>query len=498
MSAMCLCLLSCADEEIVENWNIQPQAETSDAISFSGSVVTSRMVTKADGSLRDRNETGFQTTEDNGGFQVGLFGAYTGVNTWDDLMTIAAKASPTAAETKTLSQHYTANLFFNQPADIVAGSELSYTPVRFWPNGKINSTEYHRATFWAYYPYNATGDPGDLGVHITTDNIGTGGGMGQIKFTMHTDASEQSDFMISDLKADCNKNTYPLTTTYGPPTSVPLTFHHMLAQVRVYALMTGMDRVVYQRDGEDNVIQADRTWMAAQSVGATIKDVWGTTYEKTGADEVTNNVTEETMTLDEFAELELSVPDESNSVRWARTAVKDPTTTGYYADVNYSVSFGNIYTSCLFTPTVTYSAGTYTTTVTSEKQGSLGSATVNDYVPNPEWFTPLYNGKRVMVNTDHMYGDAYYNRGNIILAVPQVISDDDVPNVAITIRGEDTSGNEVTARVTYNMLQMDIKWESGFIYCYAFLEELMPGDDKVKGPENIIVVFDPDKITDQW
>jgi hypothetical protein len=48
------------------------------------------------------------------------------------------------------------------------------------------------------------------------------------------------------------------------------------------------------------------------------------------------------------------------------------------------------------------------------------------------------------------------------------------------------------------MLQMNIKWESGFIYCYAFLDELMPGDDKVRGPETITVVFDPMRETEQW
>ena len=48
------------------------------------------------------------------------------------------------------------------------------------------------------------------------------------------------------------------------------------------------------------------------------------------------------------------------------------------------------------------------------------------------------------------------------------------------------------------MLQMGIKWESGFIYCYAFVDDLRPGDDKVRGPETITVVFDPSRHTDQW
>jgi hypothetical protein len=48
------------------------------------------------------------------------------------------------------------------------------------------------------------------------------------------------------------------------------------------------------------------------------------------------------------------------------------------------------------------------------------------------------------------------------------------------------------------MLKMGLHWESGYIYCYAFLDELRPGDDKVRGPESITTIFDPTKWTDQW
>ena len=84
------------------------------------------------------------------------------------------------------------------------------------------------------------------------------------------------------------------------------------------------------------------------------------------------------------------------------------------------------------------------------------------------------------------------------MVVPQKLEDENVPNIVITAKGKDTKGNDITAKVTINMLQMNLQWESGFIYCYAFLDELMPGDDKVKGPESITVPFDPRQWGDQW
>jgi hypothetical protein len=100
-----------------------------------------------------------------------------------------------------------------------------------------------------------------------------------------------------------------------------------------------------------------------------------------------------------------------------------------------------------------------------------------------------------------MFGDINYAPGNILLMVPQVLKDQDVPHIVLTVKGNATQGSttkEWTARVTINLLKMDINWESGFIYCYAFLDELQPGDDKVRGPESITVVFDTTQRTDQW
>ena len=90
---------------------------------------------------------------------------------------------------------------------------------------------------------------------------------------------------------------------------------------------------------------------------------------------------------------------------------------------------------------------------------------------------------------------------SIFFLVKNLLNDQNVPHIVLTVKGQATQGSttkEWTARTTINLLKMDIKWESGFIYCYAILDELQPGDDKVRGPESITVVFDTTQRTDQW
>ena len=475
---------------------VSPMPSVSDgadnAIAFSGVVRTSRVATKADASLVNKNEYVLPATETSKHY-VGIFGAYTGQYTWNALQTIetTAAADRTSDETTALAQYYNANFFFNQQATVtVSGSTntLSYSPLRFWPNQPLTTdddeTEY--LTFWAYYPWNATGDPGDNGVAIVADDLATG--MGSVKFTMNTDAADQVDFLISDLKADCNKTGFPLVSDGDDgydPNPVPFTFHHMLAQVRIYAFIRCTDRLVY----------LDEEYYAA---GDTYTDAWGKSHTVTA---------EEAGTIQKI--------DEAKSVRWNRTSTLDDGDLGtglgtkYFAEKTMSVAFNNIYTQAVFTPTVTYSASTYTTSFSSAVQGSAsGTSTVNSYTPRTDWFSyKTGTDERVMLNTAHMYGTdssspavAYFAPGNIMLVVPQTLTDDDVPSVSITVNGTDASDEKksLTARVTYNMQKLGLSWESGYIYSYGFIEELMPGDDKVKGPETIIVVFDPTNNTDQW
>lgn len=482
-------LWSCAEDAALSGTGETALEAGDTGIDFSGVVVPSQTATKANNSLVDRKETHLVATETNGK-KVGLFGAYTGSANW----------SSTA----------TADFFFNQEATVetLSGSvnNLTYHPRRFWPNDR------GKLSFWAYYPYNATGDPGEYGVHITTDSetgIGAGKGMGKMQFTMQTDAANQSDFMISDLVADKTKSDYPLLSEHGGnPTRVPLTFHHMLAQVRIYTIITGKDRIVYADNaGEPLTVKAISGSDVTLSNNVTYAGV-GTAYKNAYG-------------VDQTLAVGDAIPDDTEwlktkglvttpkTVRWKRTAKADlqTATGGNYADLSYSVAFNNIHTSALFTPSCDGS----TTSFSSEVKGSLGSATVNDYKVNylkdfadtgaalaNDWFQFSGVGKRVMLDANHIYGDDYYDRGNIILAVPQALSDDDVPNIVVTVKGKDGAGSDISAKVTVNLLQMDIRWESGFIYCYALLEELMPGDDKVLGPEVITVIFDPERRTDQW
>ena len=345
----------------------------------------------------------------------------------------------------------------------------------------------------------------------------------------------------------------------------------------------GADRMVYKTDGEGNVQKANATWFdiwptytgASNLEESSITDALGNLYIKTGADEVKSMVygktdptvtadVRMTLTKDEFVKLNLSVPDESQCQRWYRdSGIRSVEDSRNRALIDYEMAFNNIHTQCVFTPEVTYNSTTkkYSTKLTSQTLGTLGSATVNHYVMNPYWFRFDTKGNRVMLNDTYMYdyfedtpgykatamtaeeieqdgkdwstfggknalgytysadlssetakevldtrnGKHYnYAPGNIILAVPQQMSDDDVPNITITATGyqADAYGNKkstsLSAKVTINLLQMNIKWESGFIYCYAFIDELQPGDDKVRGPETITAVFDQTKHTDQW
>ena len=207
----------------------------------------------------------------------------------------------------------------------------------------------------------------------------------------------------------------------------------MLAQVRLYAYIKPVDKIVYKTDGDGNTVIED------------------------GVPKV----------------------DDKKSVYW------DSNTS-----LSYSISFNNIYTTCIFSPT--YETGK--TKFPSQTVGSAsGSATVDNYTANEDWWT-VSDDKR-MLDTEKMYDN--YARGNIILAVPQTLTDDDVPNVVITVKGK-ANGKDCTAKVTVNLLNMGIKWESGFIYSYAFVDELRPDDDLVRGPESITVIFDTTHRTDQW
>ena len=559
------------------------RAEQPADISFTGSVVSSKMATRADGSIINLHEYQLPETKERSYYRydadsktvkekkaiyyAGLFGCHTKNHLWKDLIkayqdAFTAYKALTGNEEKTnadflasdkfaafkkteLGQAYSANLFYNQKMNIgkyTDGKEqmLTYDPIKFWPNntfGVDNTHEY--CTFWAYYPYNESGTQGTYGISVSPESMGTGRGLGAVKFTMHPDAAEQNDFLISEVYHDANRDLFPLQPVVGAsgntyePKPVPLRFHHMLAQVRIYAYIIGTDKLVYK---EDEYYAAGEKYL----------DKWGV---------------QQTVTAEEAGKIRKI--DESASRRWLReTEIGSLSGNRKRAKCSYKLEFNNLKTSCVFTP-VYNAAGD--AAISYSEVGGLGSTTVNHYIMNPYWFTfDPTTKERVRLNDNYMFGyyedtPAYlkqnasdtdgvdwsakgvdplaylsqyveqekelrpsttdnklhynYAPGNIILAVPQTLSDDDVPNIVITATGEElvwdptlnggtgdwkAEAKPVTAKVTINMLKLGMKWESGYIYCYAFLDELSPGDDKVKGPESITTIFDPLQWTDQW
>ncbi len=445
---------------------------------------------------------------------------------------------------------YTPALLYNAKATVNADGSLSYAPERFWPNNKLTSdaTKHEYCTFWAYYPYNPSAEIGDYGITLIPENIGEGTGMGRVKFTMQPDAANQNDFMISWPAIDCNRDNYPLIEdpqgTYTPK-PVHFVFKHMLAQVRLFAYIRGTDRMVYQDNNADGIPDpADATWFDSWSIEGTIMDQYGNVYTKKGENAVERTTQKAAfptefaadLTKEEFVALGLKVPDESLCERWERVVddngsipVWDKNHTRRRAKIMYKMEFNNIKTTTTFYPN--YSGGS--AGIAYEDATTLGSATVNDYIMNPYWFHFNDAGERDYLSDDYMFGffedtEAYdpagennalnyilgeknqlagdaskhfnYPPHDVLLVVPQKLSDDDVPHIVLTAVGHKSGDatTDYTARITINMLKMNIEWKSGFIYCYAILDELRPGDDIVRGPESITTIFDTDQYTDQW
>lgn len=586
IAAAMLMLTSCNSEnDFAGSDSTSPSASAQEAVAFSTTVSSMRQATRADATIINKGEIKLLSTKLTNR-KVGLFGCYTGPYTWAELVGLSLKDSPTDGEKKILNKYYTANQMFNVPATIEEDNSLTYLPLQFWSNNPLPSgTGHEYMTFWAYYPYNASSTLGEYGISMYNDEngVGEGKGMGKVKFTMHADAAQHNDFLISAPVTDCNRDKYMLLRTNNTPTYDPkpvqFQLFHMLAQVRFYVYIRGDDKMVYKKDGSGNDIVADAAWLTALSNDTHyIIDDYGDVFKIVKADgSITSikNISLEatypsdtkkvTLTQEDFLALNLKVPDEDNCVRWLRNdpAIWDVSHARRRANITYTMQFNNIRTSATFYPK--YTAGGVTIVV--EPATTLGSATVNHYIMNPYWFT-FQNGQRVRLNDNYMFdyfedtpvaksldatttmtgyddidgvdwstasevdpisylrrmsdeekkeiesisetGKHYnYAPGNILLVVPQKLEDEDVPHVIITATGKRAVWNSskgkweegkdlLTAKVTVNMLKMGISWESGYIYCYAFLDDLKPGDDKVRGPESITVLFNKNWYTDQW
>lgn len=278
-------------------------------------------------------------------------------------------------------------------------------------------------------------------------------------------------------------------------------------------------------------------------------------------------------TKQQFLDLKLKVPDEGKCVRWDRNTLNiwDVTHTRRRADITYQMQLNNIRTTTTLYPEYSSEGTTIKfDEPTTLGSATVNHYIMNPYwftfqegqrvrINDNYMFgyfedTPVYHhldatsstnsGMNAYADVDGENWSAYtydleafedplyyladhnqrdslqglgnnatrhynYAPGNILMVVPQKLSDDDVPHVIITAKGKqaewsetakklETKDTELSAKVTINMLKMGISWESGYIYCYAFLDDLRPGDDKVRGPESITVLFNKDWYTDQW
>ena len=518
-------------------------------MSFSTSVDGAQQATRANSTIINWKQTWLPPSEEkvyyrvdeNGNvesetktFYAGLFGCYTGSYTWAQLIGLSAKADPTDDEKEILKQYYSANQLYNVQANIgpaVNGiTPLTYSPQQFWPNdGKM-------MTFWGYYPYNATAIHGEYGIGIVNneEGVGEGMGMGHVHFTMNSDASQQNDFLISAPAIDCTRDNYPLvgdgSGNYSPK-PVRLQFYHMLAQVRIYAYVVGTDKLVY-KDGE--YYEVNETYLDEYGIEHTVTEAG--TVPKIDEEKSIRWKRTNIFSVDgKRKRADISYSMEFNNIKTSASFYPAYSVSGTTIGCTPAMTMGSatinhyIMNPYWFTfndqqqreiLNDNYMFGYYEDTPVYKRENASTTDGI-DWSNTEKWGTvdnshrdPLSymagmddDHKKLLLDPDV---SKHYNfaTGNILLVVPQELHDDDVPHIVITANGKRRVWNSgtsswdddenLTAKVTINMLKMGIKWESGFIYCYAFLDDLQPGDDKVRGPESITVVFDKTQYTDQW
>lgn len=194
LTAVCIAAAACAlTSSCTKNTVVGGGEHSLCFTTYSGTAAAKGAATKADGSLVDG------TT-----FAEGKsFGVYTYL-------------TGSTAFTGTTE---TAN--FMSDVEVTAGAggaTFSYSPTRYWPKDEANNL----LTFWAYYPY------GDA--NITSKPTSTTTGLGAIGFTVPTDATAQSDLMLSDVCSDLAYSTCTPT-----PGTVPLVFRHALTRIKFSA-----------------------------------------------------------------------------------------------------------------------------------------------------------------------------------------------------------------------------------------------------------------------
>lgn len=161
---------SCSQEEVVS------EVATNQAISFD---------TYVGRNAQTRASVATKTTLQESSEGFGVFGYYTNTTAW------SASATP--------------NFMYNQQVTYDdTESAWGYSPIKYWPDGKIS--------FYAYAPYSESG-------YALSANTATGAPT--LTYTMPDDVEDQVDLLISDKQLD---------QTIADPV-VDFTFYHALSRI---------------------------------------------------------------------------------------------------------------------------------------------------------------------------------------------------------------------------------------------------------------------------
>ena len=175
------------------------------------------------------------------GRKVGVFGYYQGYEEWE--------TSPMKAD-----------FFYNEPMTVEAPlsdetktTYLTYSPLRFWPNGNENGKE-EMLSFYAYYPYVEDAAAATaLGLEMTKEKFLLG--QGEFVFTCKDKASEQIDFMISDLDKDQKRSDY-----LDGDKRVPITFYHQLSRILININIDPATETIIDSDNNATVVTKPRVY----------------------------------------------------------------------------------------------------------------------------------------------------------------------------------------------------------------------------------------------
>ena len=158
------------------------------------------------------------------GAEIGVFGFYHDNTTW---------AAETSAGTNK------PDFMYDQLVVKQNDGSWSYSPVKYWPNeygAGASSTDVDKLSFWAYYPYNASGlSMYEAGSSTAYSNTSTG--IPKLSFVQAEDPDNQIDLMFSGPVTDLYKTMAHTVNTetwnYGVVTNgqVTLPFKHALALV---------------------------------------------------------------------------------------------------------------------------------------------------------------------------------------------------------------------------------------------------------------------------